>query len=102
MPKLEKWSLRRFMNFCPPEEAFCFFGEVYNDHRHNPETGEFADGHRIITGPVQFMNLKEGIAKTFNTTYDLGKIDAEFGQWLERNNFTLQMYEEALEPSITH
>ena len=36
------------------------FGKVYNDKRFNPLTGEFQNGHRVITSPIVSINWETG------------------------------------------
>lgn len=64
MPKLTEWVITK---------EGCLFGYVHDDSRHDPETTEFEDGHRVITSPVKTMAKDESYAITqTGTRYELG------------------------------
>lgn len=76
-PKLENWRIE-FWRFSPcGESLFKLAGNIYNDSR-------FSDGTKVITSSIEFINMKENVAKTRNTVYDLGFcIDDTYVELLE-------------------
>jgi hypothetical protein len=98
-PRLENWAFYCWFSnpYQAPEAASTgLFGKVYEDPRFDPETNEFADGHRIRTTEVRQLDLKNGLATTRNTTYRLGKIDPDFSKWMEEKGYTLEQYARAI------
>ena len=67
------------------------FGETYNDSRHDPETGEFADGHRIHTRSLTSFVLKDELreAVTYNSVYTLEDIHSVYADWLAEQNYMI-------------
>ena len=68
MPRLENWKIQTFS-----DGEQCLWGEVYDDHRYNPDTGEFADGNTIRTTLIREMAEDETWAVTCHTKYELGR-----------------------------
>jgi len=98
-PRLENWAFYVWMGSpyqAPEAMRQGLVGEVYEDPRHDPSTGEFSDGHRVMTTAVRHLDLNAGLATTRNTTYRLGKMDPGFAKWLETNGYTLAQYENAI------
>jgi len=98
-PRLENWAFCIWASspYQAPEAMHTgLFGETYEDYRYDPDTGEFADGHRIRTTSLKHVDFKTGLATTRNTTYRLGKMDPSFGKWMEENGYTLEQYEKAI------
>lgn len=54
-------------------------GNVYDNERFN-------EGTFIHTSSIQDIDLDNGIIKTKNSTYKLGKIDSEYLEYCEQNN----------------
>ena len=83
-PKLENWYLTVNSDpYTPPEAAsISLVGEVYDhpDERHY-------DGKPVRTSRVTELDLKNGVAKTMNTTYELGEPDKEWLAWLQENGY---------------
>jgi hypothetical protein len=81
MPHLEKWSVihRGTSDFftAPELQIFKLTGWV-SDHP------SFNDGERITTSGVK--DVGNGVVKTYNSIYTLGKIDDEWIKWCEDND----------------
>jgi hypothetical protein len=67
MPRLENWSLIDVNG----EESLA--GYVYDDERKQPNSRQYADGHRLITSKVMSLDRAAGTAQTRNTLYSLGE-----------------------------
>ena len=95
---LKDWAIVQYPDIYKtienPEKAFAklncgypvaLFGLATNDHRHNVETGRFADGHRIVTSPI--IAVTSGKYETINTIYILDERDknASFQKWCIEN-----------------
>lgn len=83
-------------NYEKPETVFAklncghpvaLFGKAKSDPRYNAETGEYADGHRLITSPV--IAVENGQYITSDTIYNLSEDDKniEFKKWCEENQY---------------
>jgi len=68
----------------PTAVAVHLVGRAANDSR-SSKTGEFADGHRLITGNL--LALESRIAVTGRTLYELGDIHPPYRAWLEQQNW---------------
>jgi hypothetical protein len=84
-PRIENWSItattiNRYI--APEQKSYMLLGFVYNHpvERHG-------NGKTIQTSAVQELNLKEGTARTKNTTYSLGEPNKEWVQWLRDNGY---------------
>lgn len=55
--------------------SLCLAGYIYSDPRANPLTGEFTDGHRVITSALKKVVLEDHLklGQTRNSTYLLGR-----------------------------
>jgi hypothetical protein len=81
-----------------PENAFGFldrdghslalYGRVLKDYREDAETGEFADGHRIITSDL--YEYGGGVICTKNTAYTLGEINPPYAEWCAENGYDIE------------
>jgi hypothetical protein len=81
-----------------PENAFgildtdgsplALYGRVSNDYREDKETGEFADGHRIVTSDL--CGYGNGVICTKHTEYKLGKINPEYAEWCADNGHDIE------------
>lgn len=88
MPKLEEWSLSQDNSnpYQAPElRAVRLHGKVYGHER-------FEDGDPVTTSRVHNLDMKNRIAKTNNTTYELGEPSVEYVEWLESNGKNLEDY----------
>jgi len=65
------------------KRQISLFGRAVSDHRYNPETEEFADGHRVMT--TQILEVKNGIVITENTIYVLGEMNENYKLWCKEN-----------------
>jgi len=72
-------------------EDVRLFGRVYDDERFDPLTGEFQNGHRIVTSPVQSVNWETGEVRTESgTLYILdGDSDGGYQRYLSKNGNNL-------------
>lgn len=66
--------------------SVALFGRAKNDPRYNAETGNFTDGHRIVTSPI--TRVKDNKYYTANTIYTLVEQDknSEYQKWYEDNH----------------
>ena len=89
IPKLENWSFIQDTSnpyMAPELRTSHLQGNVYGRK-------EFEDGTFVTTSFIRDVNLKEKIAITGNTTYELGEISSEFEEWLILNNINIEDYE---------
>lgn len=85
MSKLENWSVisSPANPFQAPElwsTRLC--GRIFDDPR-------FEDGMNVQTSSVQFLDVKNRIAKTRNTEYTLGEPSEEYKKYCAENNIEL-------------
>jgi len=80
--KLENWSVVGLGGPYTAPEAFVqvLRGEVYG----HPD---FTDGEKVTSSALTFM--KNGIAKTKNTKYDLGFPEVEYAAWCIRHGYNV-------------
>jgi len=64
------------LNCCRP---VALFGKAKSDSRYKSETGEFTDGHRIVTSRI--IAVKDGKYHTENTVYTLEDENEKYRQW---------------------
>jgi len=82
------------------DRPVVLYGRVSKDPRFNPETGEFADGNRVITGVVQV--IKDGnvhtssTAYTENTAYTLGEMSDLYRRWCEEDKATPEIKQDTI------
>lgn len=89
MAKLENWSIgvSRSNPFTPPEmKAKFLMGNVYGHD-------DFEDGTQIGTSTIKSLDIKNRIAKTKNTTYNLGKPSQAYLEYLKSIGRALEDYE---------
>lgn len=69
------------------EKPVALFGKAKNDPRYNAETGEFTDGHRLVTSPI--VSVKDGKYHTQDTIYSVDENDKnpDFKMWCEENQY---------------
>jgi len=94
MPRLKEWFFSTALGlFREPEVSgghefvqTRLFGRVYDDARRDMLTGEFDDGHRVITSPVHEINWQERYVKTRSgTKYELeGNPSESYIDWLKK------------------
>ena len=81
MPRLENWCIVVDPNFTPytaPELLkIRMSGNIHND-----EKGRFIDGDYVTTSSLQEIDLNKKIARTRNTTYELGRMSASYQEGL--------------------
>jgi uncharacterized protein CbrC (UPF0167 family) len=94
---LDDWAVVEFPVF--PDAVFAdlnsphpisLIGRAEKDHRADPVTGAFADGHRIIT--TRIVQADRGKIYTENTLYTLGEINENYLQWCEKNGIAWQEF----------
>lgn len=88
MPRLEEWSLFRDDSnpFLAPElRSVRLQGKVYGHEM-------FDDGDGVSTSTVQKLDLKNNIAETKNTVYELGEPSEGYIKWLNENGKELEDY----------
>jgi len=98
MPKVKNWYfIKSDQSIVKPadvkgEDDVRLFGRVYNDERFDPLTGEFQNGHRIVTSPIQNINWETGEIKTESGTLYILEGDADecYLKYLTKNGETLQ------------
>ena len=69
----------------PTDSPIRMYGKTFRDTRHNAETTEFEDGHRIITGDLVSFCLNEAI--TERTIYALKDMSKDYAEWLDRQGY---------------
>jgi hypothetical protein len=73
MPRLENWKFVSVDDH-DGKQAECLAGNVYDDTRYNRDTGEFKNGHRVVTSEVRLMSPDRRWAVTrTGTKYLLGE-----------------------------
>lgn len=93
MPKLENWSLgtdNEDVFFAPEFRIVRLAGEVYGHER-------FEDGTKISTSAVKMLDVKNNLAKTLYTTYELGQPCEHYIKWLSDNGKSLDDYDTPIE-----
>ena len=90
MPILENWSIIRDNNdpyLAPELRTTRLNGDVFND-----EKMRFENGTNISTSRLKELNIKNGYARTLNTTYVLGKVSEEFQNFMNDNGYKIEDY----------
>lgn len=89
MTRLENWKFSNYINWFqyPTEDRLQIIGNVYDYI-----TDKFADGTEVRTSEVLTFNADNLIVETLNTTYQLGQIDEDFKEFVEKNGFSLKDY----------
>jgi hypothetical protein len=89
MPRLENWCIVIDPDFSPytaPElMKLRMSGNIHND-----EKGRFADGEYVTTSSLREIDLNKKIARTRNTTYELGRMSASYQEWLDENDYKVE------------
>lgn len=87
MPRLENWSVifdESDNEFMAPEcKKKRLQGYVY-------DRGGFDDGRLVRTSSIQSLDLKNNVAVTRNTKYQLGEVDKDYLKWLENCGLSLE------------
>ena len=99
--KVKNWFLMRYNRFIycteenicdcfalPTENKICLFGNTYDDSRANKVTGNFVDGHRIVTGDLTSFNIRQAI--TPRTVYTLLEIHPQYAEWLREQGYNIE------------
>lgn len=89
MPLLENWSIVRDNNpyLAPELHTIRLNGEIFDD-----EKMRFENRTNVSTSKLKELNVKEGYAKTLNTTYVLGKVSEEFQKFMDDNGYKIEDY----------
>lgn len=90
MPILENWSIIRDNNdpyLAPELRTIRLNGEIFDD-----EKMRFENGTNVSTSKLNEINIKEGYARTSNTTYILGKVSEEFQKFMDDNGYKIEDY----------
>lgn len=90
MTILKNWSIVMDNNnpFLAPElRTTRLHGNIYDD-----EKKRFNDGVPVSTSRLRKLDIKNKVAQTRNTTYQLGEPSEEFVNWLDENGYTLEQY----------
>ena len=67
--KLEDWFFIKYKE----DKLPSIFGKIFNDPRYDPHTGEFQNGHHILTSPViEYKPLENLAITTSGSSYVLG------------------------------
>lgn len=93
MSRLENWKFSNYINWFqyPTEDRLQIIGNVYDYI-----TDRFTDGTEVRTSEVLTFNVDDLIVETLNTTYQLGQIDEDFKEFVEKNGFSLKDYSKKL------
>jgi hypothetical protein len=86
MPKLENWCivLDGVSPYTAPElMKLRMSGNIHNDNR-------FVDGEYVTTSSLQEIDLNKKIARTRNTTYELGRMSLSYQEWLDEHGYKVE------------
>ena len=72
-PTLHDWSIVR-----NDADCLCLAGDIH-------DSDEFPDGVHVMTSPVLEFNLRQGMAVTAHTYYQLGTPNKAWVAWLKDN-----------------
>lgn len=79
--RIENWSIKATGDpYQPPEVGSKSIAGLVYDHP------KFDDGETILTSSIQSHEYENGIVRTMNSTYKLGKIDRGYYSFLKENN----------------
>lgn len=89
MPKINDWGV---LSTDPqnPREGLCILTGVVFGHT---DQEKCPDGEVIFTSPVQMLDPKGHVGITNNTKYDLGEPSADWLQFLDERNASIEDYE---------
>lgn len=65
------------------QEPVALYGRVRQDPRCNPRTGQFTNGHRIITTTI--VRRYPDRISTNNTVYTLGAMSRQYAEWCKKH-----------------
>jgi len=96
--KIEKWSIvfspEIYKSVDTPERVYAtfqkdrdiaLFGIAKDDPRYNPETGEFKDGHRLVSDAI--VKVEDGRVYTDDTIWSPGEINSEYLAWCKQHGY---------------
>jgi hypothetical protein len=89
MPRLENWCIVLDNNITPYTPPECIKRRLAGNI-HNDEKGRFVDGEYVTTSSLQDIDLNKKIARTKNTTYELGRMSASYQEWLDENGYKVE------------
>ena len=97
--KCEQWSIvfhpDIYSKKDTPEEVYAtfqanrpiaLFGRAKDDPRHDPETGAFKDGNRLVSGPI--VKVEGGRVHTGDTIWSPGEVDQGYLEWCKQHNYS--------------
>lgn len=87
--KLQNWSVIGYGidPYKAPEQAVIVLSGIVTDHP------KLDDGTEICTSPLKMISVRNKVAVTTNTTYQLGEPSPEFVQWLNESGIRIEAYE---------
>lgn len=103
MATLRDWAIVKYPEICDviddPTPAFArygdigeivLFGKAVDDPRFDAVTGEFSDGHRVLTS--QLINVEGHNYETENTVYTLKEEDMseEYRKWCNKDSLEVK------------
>jgi len=90
--KLINWSITVYNQFQPPElQQLILQGNVYNHPK-------IKDGIHVITSRLLVLDIRNNMAETKNTIYELDEINQEYIKFLKENY--LEFYKKIFEEKI--
>ena len=96
--KIEQWSIvftpEIYASKNTPEKVYAtfqkdkpiaLFGRAKDDPRHDPETGAFKDGNRLVSGPI--VKVESGKVYTEDTIWTPSEINQEYYAWCKQHGY---------------
>ena len=77
------------------KKPIALFGRAKDDPRHDPTTGAFKDGNRIVSSLI--TKIENGVFFTENTIYNPGKISEDFLAWCKENDYSYDVKDYVLD-----
>ena len=88
MPRLENWCI--VIDEVSPYTAPELLKVRMSGNIHNDEKDRFADGDYVTTSSLQEIDLINKIARTRNTTYELGRMSLSYQEWLDEHGYKVE------------
>jgi hypothetical protein len=87
--RIENWSIIGYGldPYKAPEQAVIVLAGLVYGHPN------FKEGHEVATSPLTMISVRNKVAVTVNTTYELGEPSPEFIAWLSENGLRIEQYE---------